>query len=423
MKFITSNFFRWINRLKILYVNNFFTEYGGAENSIRLISSLMKQKGHDVYYYATNKQPYFEENYEYSKYFPEYSDKRNLGLNNLQGIASTFYNMTALINLLKYLEEIKPDIASIHNVQYHLSYSVVEACKKLDIPMVLYLHDPRIFCPGGTLSYDENYCNDEHCIKGNSLNCVLKKCKDGNIKGSTLVALNTLFTRQLKIFEKVEAVICPSVALSELAVRAGVQEEKINVINHFIDTQKFDITPSYENQGYFLYVGRLDREKGVHYLIQAMKNLPSDVKLHIVGKGYEMENLQNLARELGLDNVVFKGYLSGAELNAEYQGCIATILPCNWFEVFGRTILESFLHGKPVIASNIAAIPEIVEHEVNGLLFEPANIEELSQAMLYFLNHPEKAKEFGQNGRKKAETLYNPEVYYEKYYRLLESLV
>ena len=409
--------------MKVLYINNFFTPYGGAEKSIQLISKLMKQKGHKIYYYSTDKKPYFEENYQYSEYFPEFSSKRGLSLNNLAKITSTFYNPKSRKNLLKYLNEIKPDIVSVHNVQFHLTYSVLDACKELNIPIVLYIHDPRIFCPGGTLSYGENYCYDEPCIKGNPLKCVLRKCKEGNFKGSALASLNLLFNRQLKIFNKVDSIICPSMAIRDLAVRAGAPEEKFNVINHFINPQNFDTIPNYENCGYFLYVGRVDREKGINTLIKAMENLPEDIKLHIVGKGYDLERMQELVNDLRLHNVIFRGYLSGKELENEYRNCIASVLPCNWFEVFGRTILESFLYGKPVIASNLAAIPEIIEHNKNGILFESKNIKQLSQAMITLTNDWKKAMELGKNGRQKVEKLYNSEIYYEKYYKLLESLL
>ncbi|NLF82561.1 MAG: glycosyltransferase, partial [Candidatus Gastranaerophilales bacterium] len=141
------------------------------------------------------------------------------------------------------------------------------------------------------------------------------------------------------------------------------------------------------------------------------------------GKGHELERLKNMAMELGLSNVIFKGYLAGEELNVEYRDCIATILPCNWFEVFGRTLLESFLRGKPVIASNIAAIPEIVEHNINGFLFEPKNVEQLSQAMNILINEPQKSVEMGRNGRQKVEKYYNSELFYEKYFELLINLI
>lgn len=134
--------------MKILYINNFFTEYGGAEQVMKITGDLMRQKGHEIYYFATDKQPYYEENYEYSKYFPPYSDKRKLDIKDIQGISFTFYNHIARKNLLEYLKEVKPDVVNVHNLHFHLSYSVLDACKEAGVPVAMYIHDPQNVLPG-----------------------------------------------------------------------------------------------------------------------------------------------------------------------------------------------------------------------------------------------------------------------------------
>ena len=62
--------------------------------------------------------------------------------------------------------------------------------------------------------------------------------------------------------------------------------------------------------------------------------------------------------DLELDNVIFLGQLLGEELKQQYKDCIATVLPCNYFENMPISIIESFIHGKPVIGSNLGGIPE-----------------------------------------------------------------
>ncbi|HSA07342.1 MAG TPA: glycosyltransferase [Candidatus Gastranaerophilales bacterium] len=408
---------------RILYINNFFTKYGGAENTIQKISSLMANKGHEVFYFSTDKKPYFKENYEYSKYFTEFSDKRKLSFDKPENFMKTFYNFEAKRNLKTYLNEIKPDLVSIHNIHFHLTPSVIDACEELKIPMVFYFHDPRSFCPGGTLSYRGQYCHKKHCITGNPLMCLVNKCKLDSFKGSLIASIYYLYFRSLNIFNKAAAIICPSQAMLNLALSAGVKKDKLYHINHFIEDELLQTESGNDNQDYFLYVGRLDREKGVDLLIEAMRKLPKDVLLHIVGEGYEKEKLINLAKSYNLDNINFLGYLDGEDLKIQYQNCLATILPCNWFEVFGRTLLESFLCSKPVIASNIAAIPNIIDHGLNGYLFEPKNIEEISEMMLRLINDKEFAAEMGENGNKKLKLLYNSELYYSKYLELLIKIL
>jgi len=208
--------------------------------------------------------------------------------------------------------------------------------------------------------------------------------------------------------------ICPSQAIANLVVLSGKDKSRIHVVNNALANEKFQIEPCYENKGYFLYVGRLEKTKGLHYLIEAMKHVPRNVKLHIVGKGNREEDLKKQASSLGLDNIDFLGFRSGKELEEEYKNCIATILPCNWFENFPTTILESYAYGKPVIASKLGGIPEMIDNGISGILTEPTDINGLANAMNRLLNDKELVVNMGKAGRVKLERLFNPNVHYDK---------
>ncbi len=410
---------------KILYINNFFTKYGGAENTIYRIANLMQRKGIEIYFFCTNKQPYFFENYEYEKYFPEYKDKRTLSVKNITGFLKTFYNFEVKNNLKKYLEEIKPDLVSIHNIHYHLTPAVFDACEELKIPIVFYLHDPRSFCPGGTLSYGGHYCNKEYCIKGNPFMCIINKCKLNSLKGSILSSLYYLYFRSKNIFNRVDAVFCPSRAIAELAIRSGVNKEKIYQINNFIEEniEKENKETVLNKQEYFLYVGRIDSEKGINYLIEAMKTLQKDIALHIVGSGTEEEHFKKIAAENGLPNIKFLGYKTGKELEEQYKNCIATILPCNWFENFPRSILESFVHGKPSIASRVGGIPEMIDDGENGYIFEAGQAEKLSELIKAMFSDKELSASMGEKAREKAFSRYNAEDYSNRIINIYKNIL
>ena len=154
-----------------------------------------------------------------------------------------------------------------------------------------------------------------------------------------------------------------------------------------------------------------------------MNELPREINLHIVGTGSEEEILKEYAQKHQLRNVSFLGFKKGLEVLTEYQNCIATILPCNWFEIFGMTNIESFINGKPVIASNIGGIPEIVEHNVNGLLFEPTNVVQLKECILTYWNNPQLAIEHGRNGYQKAITQYTEEKHYNELMKVYEETI
>ena len=250
--------------------------------------------------------------------------------------------------------------------------------------------------------------------------CIINRCKHHDIKASILASVYALFLRSRNVFNKVSSIICPSLAILELAARSGVDRNKLHLINHFIQDECFEVEPCFNDDNYFLYIGRLDKEKGIHYLIEAMKHVPDEIKLHIIGEGYEKENLIKQAKSLS--NISFLGYLEGKELEKEYKHCIATVLPCNWLEIFGLTVIESFLYGKPVIASNIGALPEIIDNNVNGILVEPKDIDGIKSALIEFYYNRGKAVKFGQNGRSKLSQLYNSEIFFEKFSRVIDNI-
>lgn len=411
--------------MQILNINNFFSNYGGAEQIAYKIALLLEAHGHNQSYFACDKKPYIFQKLINTSHFAAYSNKRTLNLFKSGETFKSIYNLEAKQKLSHYIEQTVPNIILIHNFLYNLTPAVIDVCGKSRIKTILFLHDVRIFCPGGLLAYKDTYCHAEPCIKGNPTACIVNRCKMNKLMPSLFAALNAIFLKHKNIFDKVTYVICPSQAMYDLALRAGVIKDKLVVINHFLSNDNFSlpqkIRKSETEQDYFLYVGRLDQEKGVHFLLQAMLKLPKSVKLRIVGDGYEKNRLEEFAHLNHLDNVIFCGKLSGEDLWSEYQNCIATVHPFNCFESFGLTILESFLFSKPVIASNLGAIPEIVGDGINGILVEPAQPALLASAINNLNNDRNYARQLGQNGYEEVKQKYSEDIYYLKLMELLEK--
>lgn len=404
-----------IGFMKILMLNNFFTGFSGVEPIMMQESSLLKNDGHEVYFFASNKKPYFEEDYEYAKYFPEYINYPKLSKKELLQYAyKLFYNKEAEKKMKNYLKEIKPDLVHCHNVIFLLTPSVLKACYDLNIPVAYTVHGPDFVCPSDKLMLGgKTYCKDELCVGKNPIHCTLNNCFNDSLLKS-LVGTIDFATRGIhKLYSNADIYICPSKALSKLVIKSGIPEEKVTVINNFVSNSYLAKEPNYDNKGYFLFAGRLTREKGVHYLLHAMAKLP-DINLRIAGTGSQQEELKELAKELNLKNVEFIGFKSGKDLEDEYTNCIASILPCNWFENFGVALLESFISGKPIIASNIGGIPEIIDHGQNGLLVEPGNIDQIAESIKKINDDKQLAVTMGQHARQKAERLYTAEVHYSK---------
>lgn len=404
--------------LKIIIINTLFSFEGGTEIIAFNTYNKLKKEGCEAYFWATNKEPYIEDNYKYSSFFTPY----NGGIKNyLKNPINYYYNQNAKNDLKKFINQVKPDLIHIHNRNV-LSPSIFDVCA--EIPTVTTIHDASFICPNGKLMFKNNqYCKNLYCQKKNLIPCIMNKCVNNSIEASIRRALLTyiyfLKTKNINKF------ITPSNALKQIILKAkvGINNKNIVTVNNFLTENELKTVPNYYNKNYFLYIGRLSNEKGVHYLLQAMRDLPKTIKLKIVGSGPEENNLKKYSKENNLDNIEFLGFKNREEITDIYQNCISTILPCNWFEIFGMTNIESFINGKPVIASNIGGIPEIVEDNINGLLFEPGNIEELKNCILKYWNNPELSVQHGKNGYQKAITQYTEDKYYNELIKIYEEVL
>ena len=411
--------------MKILLVNNHFSNSGGAELYTLNLGNLLQKNGHEVFYFATDKKPYFEENYKYAEYFPEYIEYQDLS--NIQLIKKAFapfYNKEAEEKMELMLERIRPDIVHINCIFFKLTPSILKPCYKRNIPVIITTHGPQLICPSVKMMYkSELFCKDKLCIYGNPMYCIINKCCDGSLIKSTGLAAEFIYRRIHGLYNKISHYISPSQVLANLTIESGVDKNKVTCINNFVKDELFEIIPTYNKGDYFLFVGRLSREKGVSELLEAMTRLPKEIKLKIAGIGPEGNELKKMKKELALSNVEFLGFMVGEELELLYKNCIATILPCNWFENFPTSVIESFVYAKPVIGTRIGGIPEMVEDYKTGLTFELKNIEEMAAKIKEIYDNDELTLEMGKNAREKAENKYSPNLYYEKLIKIYNSVV
>ena len=408
--------------MKILTTHFFFSQYGGGEVIAYNTFKLFQERGHETYFFATSRKPYFEENYEYLKYFPKYANSiKDFIINPTK----YYYNNEAKINFEKMLNDVKPDIVHIHGVRW-LTYSILEPCAKLNIPVVQTVHDSSFVCPVSTLlKKNKTYCSNVECKNGNYINCILNNCDKKGIEGSIRNAIFDIIALKSGTYKKISKFITPSEALRQLILDAniGITEDKIVAVNNFLEDSFIQTPVDYTNKGYFLFSGRLSEEKGVRYLLEAAKKLPKEIEFHIAGNGPKEEEFKKFVKDNGLDNVKFLGFMSRDKLLDEYKKCIAGIHPCNWFENFPTSNMEFFALGKPVIGSKMGGIPEQIEHGVTGFLFEPKNVDELAEKILKLYNIPDLSVKLGKNAKQKALNQYCKDRYYKEILQVYKSVI
>jgi len=214
------------------------------------------------------------------------------------------------------------------------------------------------------------------------------------------------------VYGLVDAFICPSEFIRNKFIEYGFYEDRLVLLNHFIDGSNDYIE---EHPGdYLIYVGRLTKEKGIMTLIDAAIKI-GDCKLKIIGEGPLKDDLIAYTKSRKAENYIeFLGHKSHEDVIKLLQNCKFLVIPSEWYEVTGLVIIEAFACGKPVIGSRIGGIPELVKDHKTGLLFEPGNADDLSSKIGHLSKQPGKIIEMGKAGRSLVREELNAERHYEK---------
>jgi len=188
------------------------------------------------------------------------------------------------------------------------------------------------------------------------------------------------------VMRRADLVIPMGTFTRDLGISQGSSPDKaITLPFPILWADRAEITDQPESPN-VLFVGRLEKEKGVHFLIQAMamvrEKLP-DARLLIAGEGGYRSALTEIVKSGGVqDNVSFLGWLEEEQLRLAYKKSRLLVLPSIWEEGIGMVLLEAGLMGRPVIASDIGGIKDVVRHGENGLLVPPGDIISLTTAIL-----------------------------------------
>lgn len=268
------------------------------------------------------------------------------------------YNVHAREVVRKILSEEKPDLVHTHNLR-GLSVSVWDAIKDAGIPLVHTLHDFQLLCRNGLLLHGK----DAKLCGGSDLECRIYRPMMRQLTNS-----------------KPDMVLSPSQFVLDKFKQAGFLDRSSHALLPLWadapDLQKTEATLGISLR--LLYMGVVSRHKGVRYLVNAFMQLKDcNAHLEIAGIGdEELDECRQLARH---DNrIKFLNFVNGHEKEKAFMRANVVALPSIWYDNSPVIIYESFARGKPVIASRIGGIPELVQHEYNGLLFEPHNTKELA---------------------------------------------
>jgi glycosyltransferase involved in cell wall biosynthesis len=223
----------------------------------------------------------------------------------------------------------------------------------------------------------------------------------------------TWFTRLL-YNRRVDGVVAISRVIMNLLIEAGVEPERIRLIHSGIDPQRFDRwadgSASTEYEAVVGIIASLEERKGHRYLLEAaamLKRRGHKIKYLVAGEGPVRRQLEDRVKVLNLeDEVCFCGFVSDAP--AFLSQIDIFILP-SLYEGLGVAVLEAMAAGKPVIASRVGGLPELIADGETGLLVAPKNTEGLAQAIARLAGEKSLAREMGQRGAERARASFSLE--------------
>ena len=379
--------------MKILQLHNLYRVGGGEDAVVQRERLLLQQHGHRVIA--------LERSNAETDDWPAWRRARL--------VPQTFFSTESYRLVRDICRRERPDVAHVHNVFFLLSPSVYYALDREGVPIVQTCHNFRFLCANALFYIGGEVC--ERCKRGNYTHAVIHRCYHDSRTQSLALAASLAWHRYLgHWWDRIDAFI----ALSEFSrlklIEGGLPRDRIFLKSNFLDHAP---APSFENEDYAVVMGRLHAEKDVQTAVEAFQHLPN-LRLRVLGEGPLLEPLKALAQRLGLRNVEFLGFVRGQERFDILRRAKLLVLPSRCYENFSVSVLEAYVMGKPVVASRIGAIAEMVEDGVTGLLFEPGQPADLAQKIRQLTDAPERVVQMGRAARARFEERFTADINYQQ---------
>ena len=408
--------------MRILIVTTRFFYGDGEFTYASSLADLLRVHGHTVNYFAMQDDRNLPDSnsdlFVTNINFRELNAHKNLK-NGVKVAGRIFYSTEAREKFSRMIERVKPDIVHLQNIHSHITPSVIFESRRRGIPVVWTLHDYRLVCPNTHFLIDRTSEICEACRGGRYWNAPLKRCKKNSFLASTMTMLEAYSYRIMRVKKLVDAFITPSMFLQSKLIESGFPQKKIHHNPLFLPENMFDSTS--RDEGYLLFIGRLEPHKGIGPLVEAARRVPG-IRIIIAGRmGVPMETMVSGPLP---PNVEYVGFKSGTELNELRRNARAFLVPSLWFENQPFSILEAFALGKPVIASDLGGMRELVgDDNARGLSVPAGNVDALAQAMQWMIDHPEGARRMGELAFQYAMEDHSAGAHYQRLLKVYEGLL
>jgi glycosyltransferase involved in cell wall biosynthesis len=222
--------------------------------------------------------------------------------------------------------------------------------------------------------------------------------------------------RYLAAFRKLKKVLVASSYMKNLLVQNGLEAEQITTLPYFVHMPGGTTpVPVEADVPRLLFSGRLEKEKGLSYLLHALARLSRPYRLLVAGEGSRHEAFERLARKLGIAaQVDFLGWQSSETLERIFEEVVCLVFPSIWPEPFGMVGIEAFYNSRPVIAFDVGGVSDWLRDGWSGYLVPPQDTAQLADRIDRLLARPELAAQMGRNGYNFAHDHFRAEQHLEQ---------
>lgn len=406
--------------MRILQINAFHYLLGGVERAYFDTSRWLTDAGHEVAHFATEDprnldsptRRFFAPHADYGEGAPLASQ--------LTQLHRVLWSAPAARAMERLLGAWRPDIAHVHAPSRYLTPAVLRPLERAGIPMVMTLHDFKPWCTNRVMFARGAPC--ERCRGGRHIQALVVGCIQGSRMKSAVGAAEAYLHQALGAYRSVRRWIAPSQFVFEKVVEHGLDADRVRVLPHGVRPEEGDASRASigagaeENVGpelvaapYALFAGRLSAEKGVR-LLPAIAMRIAPTPLAVAGDGPLRGWLEHQAA--ALPNLRVLGHRSGAGFRDLLARARVVLVPSLFYETFCYAAAEALLAARPVVASRIGAIPELIEHERTGLLIQAGDAHGAAEAVRRALADDTSLR-WGEEGRAHVLTVADPRRHIE----------
>lgn len=367
--------------MRILTVHNNYQQPGGEEQIFATETALLESYGHEILRYTLDND-------------------RIAATNPLLLAKNTLWNSTVYRELRSLIRAKQPQVAHFHNTFPLISPAAYYAARDEGVAVIQTLHNYRLLCPNALFFRAGRVCED--CLGKVPLPGVIHGCYRGSHSASAMVAATVSLHSLLGTWTNVvDAFIVYSQFAMHKFIEGGLPAEKLAFKTNFLHPVP---APGEGKGGYAVFVGRLSIEKGLGVMLDAWRQLGGKIPLKILGDGPMAGLVTEAIREM--PEIEWLGRRPLEEVYEIVGDAAFLVFPSEWYETFGRVAIEAFAKGTPVVASNIGAIAELVDHQHNGLLFRPSSPTDLANQIEWLLAHPQALAQMRLTARAEFDAKY-----------------